>query len=132
MFLTGFTSHSVLFSPLCRVFDSISSSIDKIVLINPSSNLFVIGDLNIHHMDWLTFSVGTDRPGELCYIFSISSDLTQMVNFPSWILDCDSRNPALLDLFLCSNAGICFRMAFLPLGNSDHVIVSVSIRFPSN
>ena len=59
-------------------------------------------------------------------------DLTQMVNFPTWIPDCDSHGPALLDLFLTSDASICSTMAFPPLGNSDHVVVSVSIDFPSN
>ena len=94
--------------------------------------MFVFGDFNVHHKDWLTYSGGTDRPGELCYNFSISSDLTQIVNFPTRIPDCDSHNPALLDLFLSSDASICSTMAFHPLGNSDHVIVSVSIDFPKN
>ena len=85
---------------LCTVFDSISSNIDEILLINPSANVFVFGDLRIHHKDWLTYSGGTDRPGELCYNFSISNDLTQMVNFPTWIPDCDSHSPALLNFFL--------------------------------
>ena len=62
--------------------------------------MFVFGDFNIHHKDWLTYSGGTDRPGELCYNFSISNDLTQMVNFPTRIPDCDSHSPALLDFFL--------------------------------
>ena len=44
--------------------------------------------------------------------------------------DCDSA--AHLDLFLSSNAIICSTMAFPVLGNSDHVVVSVSIDFPSN
>ena len=35
-------------------------------------------------------------------------------------------------LFLFSDASICSTMAFPPLGNSDHVVVSVSIDFPSN
>ena len=82
-------------------------------------------------MDWLTYSGGTDRPGELCHNFSISNDLTQMVNFLMGIPGCDSHNPALLDLFL-SCGSICSTMAFPPLGNSDHVVVSVSIDFPSN
>ena len=86
---------------------------------------------NVHHKDWLTYSGGTDRPGELCYNFSISNDLTQMVNFPTRIPDCDSHSPALLDLFISSDASICSTMAFPPLGNSDHV-VSVSIDFPIN
>ena len=34
--------------------------------------------------------------------------------------------------FLSSNACICSTIAFPPLGNSDHVVVSVSIDFPTN
>ena len=42
-----------------------------------------------------------------------------------------THNPALLDLFLSSDASVCSTMAFPPLGNSDHV-VSISIDFPRN
>ena len=55
-----------------------------------------------------------------------------MVNFPTWIPDCDSHSPAFLDLFISLDASLCSKMAFPPLGNSDHVVVSVSIDFPSN
>ena len=55
-----------------------------------------------------------------------------MVNFPTQIPDCDSHSPDLLVLFLSSDASICSTMAFPPLGNSDHVVVSVSIDFPTN
>ena len=48
------------------VFDSISSNIDDVLLINPSANVFVFGDFNV----------------QLCYNFSLSSDLTQILNFP--------------------------------------------------
>ena len=116
---------------LCTVFDSISSNIDEVLSINPSANVFVFGDFNVHHKDWLTYSSGTDQPGELCYNFSISNDLTQMVNFPTRIPDCDSHSLALLGLFLFSDASICSTMALPLLRNSDHV-VSVSIDFPSN
>ena len=119
-------------SALCTVFDFISSNIDEVLSINPSANVFVFGDFNVHHNDWLTCSSGTDRPGELCYNFSISNDLTQIVNFPTRIPDCDSHSPALLDLFFSSDASICSAMAFPALGNSDHVVVSVSIDFPIN
>ena len=119
-------------SLLCMVFDSISSNIDEVVSINPPANVFVFGDFNIHHKDWLTYSGGTDRPAELCYNFSISSNLTQRVNFPTQIPDCDSHSPALLDLFISSDDSICSTMAFPPLGNSDCAVVSVSIDFPIN
>ena len=118
-------------SALCMVFDSISSNIDEVLSINPSANVFVFGDFNVHHKDWLTYSGGTDRPGELCYNFSISNDLTQMVNFPTQIPDCDSHSPALLDLFISFDVCICSAMAIPPLGNSNHV-VSISIDFPVN
>ena len=117
---------------MCTVFDSISSNIDEVLSIDPSANVFVFGDFNVHHKDWLTYSSGTDQPGELCYNLSISNDLTQMVDFPTRIPDCDSHSPALLDLFLSSAASICSTIAFPPLGNSDHVVVSVSIDFPTN
>ena len=118
-------------SALCTVFDSISSNKDEVLLINPSA-VFVFGDFNVHHKDCLTYSSGTDEPGELCYNFSISNDLTQMIDFPTPIPDCDSHSPALLDLFISSDASICSTMTFPPLGNSDYVAVSVSIDFPTN
>ena len=62
---------------LCVGFDT------EVLSINLSANVFVFGDFSVHHEDWLTYSGGTDRPDELCYNFSISNDLTQMVNFPT-------------------------------------------------
>ena len=40
-------------SALCTAFDSISSNIDEVLSINPSANVFVFGDFNVHHKDWL-------------------------------------------------------------------------------
>ena len=87
------------YSALCMVFDSISSNIDEALSINSPTNVFVFGDFNIHHKDWLTYSGGTDWLGELCYNFSISNDLTQIVNASTRISDCDYHCPALLDYF---------------------------------
>ena len=41
-------------SSLSTVFDSVSSNIDKVPLINPSPNVSVFGDFNVYHKDWLT------------------------------------------------------------------------------
>ena len=62
----------------------------------------------------------------------ISNNLAQTVNFPTRIPDCDSHSPALLDLFIFSNTSICSTIAFPTVGNSDHVVISVSIDFPIN
>ena len=138
MFLTGFNPFIVsLLFPLSITFFFtwllmlFHLTYMRFFSINPSANVFVFGDFNIHHKDWLTYSSGTDRFGEPCYNFSISNDLSQMVNFPTWIPDCNPHSPAIVDFFL-SEASICSAMAFLPLENSDHVVVSVSIDFPSN
>ena len=138
MFWTGFTSLSVIqlvsyflflsrscSSSLSTVFHSISSNIYEFLLINPSANVFFFGDFNVHHKDWLTYS------GELCYNFYISNDLTQM-NIPTWIPDCDSDSPVILDFFLSFDTSIGSTTAFPPLRNSNHVVVSVSIDFPIN
>ena len=88
-------------------------------------------------LETLTFIIRTGIPilVELIdlvnsYNFSITNDLTQMVNFHTRIPDCDSYSPALLDLFISSDASICSTMAFPSLRNSDHVAVLVSIDFP--
>ena len=63
-------------------------------------------------------------------VIIFSNDLTQVVNFPIRIHDCDSHSPPLLNFFL-SDTSICSKMAFPPLRNSD-VVVSVSTDFPIN
>ena len=103
MFWIGFTLFSFLsfffFYPsssiLCMVFDPIKSNIDKVLLIKPSANVFVLGDSNVHNKIWITYSARTDRPGELCYNFSISNVFTQMVSFLTQIHDCDSHSRSL-------------------------------------
>ena len=66
--------------PLCMVFDVVSSNIDEGFSINPPTNMFVFGNFNIQHKDWLTYSGGTDRP--------VINDLMVI------ILDCDSHSLA--------------------------------------
>ena len=45
----------------CTTFDSISSNVDEVLLINPSAYLFVFGDFHFHHEDCLTYSCGADK-----------------------------------------------------------------------
>ena len=95
------------------VFGFISSNIDEVLSIKQCANVFVFGDFNIHRKDWLTYSGGTNRSGELCYNFS--NNLTQIVNFPTLISHCDSYSPVLLDFFHSSGITICYTVAFPPL-----------------
>ena len=107
LFSPGFTSFGILLlflnqSPssfLCSVFITVSLSINEVLSINPSANVFVYGDFNINHKEWLTFSSGSYRPSGLSYNFCTSNDLTQMVNFLIRIPRCDSDRPILLFFF---------------------------------
>ena len=67
-------------SSLCTVFDSISFNLDAVLSIDPSANVFVFGDFNVHHKYWLTFG-RTDRPGELCYNFLSQTTLLRWLTF---------------------------------------------------
>ena len=55
---------------LYTVFDSVSSNIDEVLLINPSVIVFVFGDFNVRYKDWLSYSGGSDRHGELLIFLS--------------------------------------------------------------
>ena len=55
-----------------------------------------------------------------------------MVKFYSQNFDCDAQSPALLDLFSSFDPRTCFKVACPSLRDSDHVVISVSVGFPSN
>ena len=53
------------------------------------------------------FVIPTDVAGLFCQEFAMAQDLTQIVDCPTHIPDCDDHRPYLLDLFLCSNPESC-------------------------
>ena len=57
--LTSFSSINHFFV-FVHSFDSISFNINEVLLINPSADVFVFGDFNVYHKDWLTYSGETD------------------------------------------------------------------------
>ena len=114
-------------SQSCAVIDSVSESIDKALIAHPSANIFVFGDFNVHHSDWLPFSGPTSASGIKTYNFALSHSLTQLVDFPTRYARRDDQNPSLLDLFLSSNPNICKVSGSSPLGKSDHAVVDVEI-----
>ena len=100
-------------------------------MINPSANLFVFGDFNVHHKDWLSYSGGTGRPSELCSHFSILNYLIQMVSFPTWIPWLWHSQSCSFGLFLLT---LVFLLKWLSLHREilTMFVVSVSIDFSSN
>ena len=47
-------------SSLCTVFDSVSSNISEVLLINLSA-AFAFADFNVYHKDWFTYSGETNK-----------------------------------------------------------------------
>ena len=118
-------SHSL---SLCMVFNSISSNIDELLLINPSANVFVFGDFNVIIRSGLPILVEL-----IDLVNSVIIFLSQMTLL-KWLTFLLGSQTVMVLLFsiLSSYASICSIMAFPPLQNSDHVVVSVFIGFPSN
>ena len=132
LFLTGFISSVSSFSSIdhllcCYVQFFVLFHLTFHLLNNPSANVFVFGDFNVHHEDWLTYFGRTERLGELCYNFFYLKWLTFLLESLT-----DSQRPALLDLSISSDDSICFAMIFSLLENSDQVVVPVSIDIPIN
>ena len=110
-------------SSLCMVFYSFSSKIDEVFSISPSAE-FVFGNFNVHHKDWLTYSGGNDRSDELCYNFSMSNYLNQMVNFPTRIPDCALK----VLLFLIYFLKLVFVLQWLSL--HSEILIMLLSQFP--
>ena len=65
-------------------------------------------------------------------LVSVTTKIHRKHNFTKIWKTNNSHSPALLDLFRSCDTSICSTKAFPPLENSDHVVVSVSIDFPTN
>ena len=117
-------------SSLCMVFDSISPNIDEVLSINPSANVFVFEDFNVHHMDWLTYSGGLIDLVHSVIIFLPHITLLRWLTFLLGSLRLSqSCSFGFIYFFWC---WYLFYNVFPPLENSDQVVVSVSIDFQIN
>ena len=113
-------------SSSCEVLDSISCSIDQALQSNPSANIMICGNFNVHHKQWLIHSRTTDVPGTLSYDFALSlmtlSKLSQdqLVFLISQMI----RHICLTSFF---DPDQWSAEVLAPLGTSDHAVVSVKV-----
>ena len=110
----------------CSVIQSVSNN-----ATHNSANVFVFGDFNINHEEWLEFSHDTNASGIETYNFALSQSFTQLPAFPTRIHDRSGQSPSLLDLFLTSSPDICKVSHSSPLGRTDHVFVSLEVALNS-
>ena len=130
VFWTGFTSFGVVISPIYHRLglgmwyyfiwhrrDSLNRPICWYKLALKT---------NVNHKDWLTYSGGTDRPGELHHNFSISNDPIHMVDFYTKIAGCDCHSRTLLDHFFLLT--ILFVLQWLTL--QWEILIMLLSQFP--
>ena len=71
---------------LCMVFDSTSSIIYEVLLINPCANVFFFGDFNIHLiLRWLTFLLTIQNVNLFVLLFWIYFFLLMLVFVLQWL-----------------------------------------------
>ena len=77
--------HPISHYPLAQIFlifcRFVSSNTENVLPISPSADLFFFVYFKVHCKDWLTFSSGTDRLWELCYIFLSQATLFRLLTF---------------------------------------------------
>ena len=127
-----FILYRLLSSCLCTVLDSILSNIDEVLSITHL--------LMIFSLETLTSITRTGLPilVELIDLVNSVTTFLSQKTLLRWVTFLLASQTVILIVLLCwiffffSDASICSVMVFPPLGNSDHVVVSVSIDFPSN
>ena len=96
-----FFLYCLLSSSNCSVVEAVSSNIDKALILQPSANMMVCGDFKARNTLWLCYSHIT--VADLFWQeFAMAQDITQIVDFPTHILDHDYHLPYLPELLLCS------------------------------
>ena len=66
-----------------QLFDYLSLRVDDIESDFPSAEIIVLGDFNVHNVDWLPYSTHTDVEGREAEFFAISCELSQLVDTPT-------------------------------------------------
>ena len=95
--------------------------------------LFLLVDLHVHHKDWQTLLVDLiDMVNSYNFKWSqMTLILLSQMALLRWLTQLDSwlwlSQSFSFGFIFCCNTSICYTMAFPPLGNSDHVVISVSI-----
>jgi len=102
----------------CSILGFLSDSIDRALYDNPSSNIVVCNDFNIHHFEWLG---SADTAGLEAFKFSVSQNLSQIVDFPTRFPDNDAHSPSLLDLYLILDLGSCKASRETLIGSFHHL-----------
>lgn len=113
-------------SDTSTLFSLLNSHCENFLQDDPTAELCILGDFNVHNSEWLSHSSYTDPAGREAEFFAITNSFTQLVNFPTRIPDRIGDTPQTLDLFLTTHPTPYTISSFAPLGSSDHCIITCS------
>ena len=65
------------------IFQLLTIHCEDILQSDPTAEICVLGDFNVHNTDWLPFSSHTDAIGREAEFFTITNNLTQLVSTPT-------------------------------------------------
>ena len=108
-------------------FSDLTNKVDEISSKYPASELIVVGDFNVHHIDWLGSS-STDVEGTRAKLFADSHNLSQIVSQPTFIPHREDHHSNILDLCLTSVPNLMTANVERSIGNSDHCLVATSVQ----
>ena len=107
------------------IFDCLKESMARVQERDPKSCFIFVGDVNVHHREWLQSRSSTDSHGIAALNFTNETGCEQLVTQPTHI----SGNR--LDLFITDVPGIC-RVSVEPqIGSSDHFSVAARVTLNS-
>ena len=90
------------------------------------SSFIFVGDLNVHHQEWLYSVNPTNCPGIAPFNFANLSSCTQLIKEPT------RKFGNCLDLLLSDVPSVVYYLVDPSLGNSDHSSISFSVKMSFN
>ena len=115
-----------------NLFEHLTDSIINIYNSHPDAELSLLGDFNVHNIEWLQFSSHTSEQGREAELFAATHNLTQLISEPTRVPDRLGDASHLLDLFLTNNPLKYTTSVTAPIGSSDHSLISVFFKTSSS
>ena len=97
---------------------------EDILQSDPTAEICVLGDFNVHNTEWLPYSSHTDTMGRDAEFFSITNNFSQLVSTPTRVPDRDNDTAQTLDLFLTTHPSLYTVSNSAPVGSSDHCLLT--------
>ena len=109
----------------CPNIDEIDRVLDIIIKQEPNSDILLVGDLNLPHIDWNRHKTKPSTPYQhlhQCFLDVLSThDMTQIITQPTHI------HGSTLDIICTTNTGLIHSTDIISPGLSDHSVITAEL-----